>query len=84
MALFGALTLPTAAFGQAETSTFTYDALGRVTEAESVRTGGTITNAYQYDDADNRISDTVTQSGSLAPDPEEPAPAADPLDEPES
>lgn len=79
--LIGALALPGAAFAQAESTTFTYDALGRLIEARSVASGDTITNDYSYDDAHNRVSDTVTDTGSLAPPPE--APPSDPPVEPE-
>ena len=83
-ALTAVLMLPAAALAQAETTTFEYDALGRVIESRSVRTGDTITNDYGYDDANNRTTSTVTQTGSLAPGPEAAPPdASDSPDEPE-
>lgn len=60
--------LPAAAFAQAETTTFTYDALGRVIESESVQPSGPdATHGFAYDDADNRVSQTVSQTASAAP-----------------
>lgn len=83
-ALTAGLLMPAAALAQAETTSFSYDALGRVIEAESTASGDTITNSYSYDAADNRTSATVTDTGTLAAPPQLPPDApADPPDEPE-
>ena len=61
---FGATLLPIEAFGQ-ETTTYTYDALGRVTTVQ--HSGGPADGTaatYSYDPASNRTNVTVTLSGS--------------------
>lgn len=54
------------AISQSETTTYSYDALGRVIEVESDRTAEIVTFDYHYDDADNRVSETVTEQTSSA------------------
>ena len=83
--LIGALALPGAAFAQAETTTFEYDALGRLTKSVSVQPSGPDeTQSFSYDDADNRETRTVSRTASATPptQPEADEPA-NPPDTPE-
>ncbi|WP_299327100.1 hypothetical protein [Parasphingopyxis sp.] len=63
---------------QAETATFTYDALGRVIEVESDRSTETVDFEFSYDAADNRTSAGVTETTSSAAVPPEPLSTAQP------
>ncbi len=60
LAVFGALASPALATA-AETQTYTYDALGRLTKVET--TGGRVTQ-YTYDAANNRTQVTSTGGSS--------------------
>lgn len=53
-------------FAQAETTSFTYDSLGRVVEVESARSAETIDFDYSYDRADNRTQEVVTEQTTAA------------------
>lgn len=52
---------------QVETTTYTYDAIGRVVNVEADRPAETVTTEFQYDDADNRTLLRVTETLASAP-----------------
>ena len=63
---------------QTETTTITYDALGRVIAVESVRSAETIDFDFSYDDADNRTQQVITEQTTAAIEPQnDPAPQND-------
>lgn len=76
------LALTSAAPG-AETVTYSYDSLGRLT---AVSRSGTVNNGitanYSYDSADNRTNVTVTTGGASSPPPASPPPASPPASSP--
>lgn len=64
-----AATMPSLLCAQAETTTYTYDAIGRVVDVESDQASETVTTEFQYDDANNRTLMRVTETVASAPTP---------------
>ena len=68
LVLFGCAAMAQSAFAQSETSTFTYDSLGRLIDVESDRPTGTVDYDFFYDTGHNRTSVVITeQSNSASP-----------------
>ena len=55
------------AFAQTYSTTYTYDALGRLTHVSAAATGGTTSSTYSYDPANNRTQVAVSAPVTLSP-----------------
>lgn len=68
-----------------ETITYSYDAIGRLTTVLRVRTSGTTTTTYAYDDASNRTSKVIDAPSAMeardVPPPEAAPSAEEPGDD---